>query len=575
MVAILNSVRKALPGKNHGAVYVRLLGRLWRRFWRRGRARVFVWPAGHDGLCGYPINNDGFGRQPGSRQTPNTSLGSVLMWEIKWAGRFARRGFLGGAGLLGSIGGALAQGPASDGGLATLNILGFGAVLVAIIAVAGALRAFISSRRMRGSSLFNRLFIVVATTSAFFSAISSAIGFSLITSQENEDFLRNAVLPPAFGVFVFFLAVAIWVGGAELVRHRDWFRQLRGGALADGLFFLERGVKLFVVIPVLATILFFVSTWTTVVGIGGVDAVRYTYGQEVSRLQAECEGISAWRQRDLLFLEDLRLAVSDVARAARKEREGGAQTGSVGRGQVSAYFAGVAEWLAALEQSVGMIVESDDPSGVDPFVPGFCAARADDLSQKLSTNAHENYDLWLRGFATRFEELTNILNRWRRDRRIERLLETQLANFDRANPKPFAGDNRLSQGQRDAIDRYAQDVEKALKGLIRKQKLAKPPEPLKSAAEKSPARGLAIIATLISPVQSSGDEKKKSRTQAVVATEFVPGLSEITPRDAVLKNANIFSDVWALAIAWDYASYVLMLAYLFFPSAERAAGFKD
>ncbi|HXI86897.1 MAG TPA: hypothetical protein VNH64_05530, partial [Parvularculaceae bacterium] len=70
-------------------------------------------------------------------------------------------------------------------------------------------------------------------------------------------------------------------------------------------------------------------------------------------------------------------------------------------------------------------------------------------------------------------------------------------------------------------------------------------------------------------------DKEVSRTAAVVAAEFVPGLSTITPRDAVLKNANVFSDVWALAIAWDYAAYILMLAYLFFPSAERAAGHKD
>lgn len=448
-----------------------------------------------------------------------------------------------------------------------------GASLV-IILVAGALWAFLSSRRMRGSSLFNRLFVVVATTSAFFSAISSAIGFSLITSQENDDFLRNAVLPPAFGIFVFFLAIAIWVGGAELVRQRDWFRNLEHGPLRDGLFFIERALKLFVVIPVLATILFFVSTWTTVVGIGGVDAVRLTYGQEISRLQSECESISAWRQRDLLFREDLRLAVMDVARVARNEREGGTQTGSRGRGQVSEYFNGVAEWLGALEQSVAFIVEGEDPSGVSPFIPGLCAVRTEYLSRQLSMNAFDNYDLWLRGFSTSFEELTSVLNRWRRDRRIERLLETQLASFDRANPKPFSGDARLSVGQQDAINRYANDVESALKGLIRKQKLAKPPEPLKSAAEISPARGLAILGTFF--VQETPSmEKRKSRTQAVVAAEFIPGLSEITPRDAVLKNANIFSDVWALAIAWDYASYILMLAYLFFPSAERAEGYKD
>lgn len=49
----------------------------------------------------------------------------------------------------------------------------------------------------------------------------------------------------------------------------------------------------------------------------------------------------------------------------------------------------------------------------------------------------------------------------------------------------------------------------------------------------------------------------------------------MSPRDAVLKHAQVISDVWALGIAWDYASYVLMLAFLFFPSAERAAVRKD
>ena len=41
------------------------------------------------------------------------------------------------------------------------------------------------------------------------------------------------------------------------------------------------------------------------------------------------------------------------------------------------------------------------------------------------------------------------------------------------------------------------------------------------------------------------------------------------------EQGLIDNDVWALAIAWDYAAYILMLAFLFFPSAERAAGFKD
>ena len=449
-----------------------------------------------------------------------------------------------------------------------------GAALV-LITLGILTRTILTSRRLSGSSLFNRLFIVVAVTSAFFSAVSSAIGFSLITSQESEDFFRNAVLPPAFGLFVFFLAVAIWVGGAELVRHRDWFRHLGNGVFATLLQFVERAVKIFLIIPVLATILFFVSTWTTVVGIGGVDAVRHTYSGELTRLQAECAGISAWRQRDYLFLEDLRLAVADVGRVARNEQQTGGQSGAPGRGAVTEYFNGVAEWLANLEASVADILLDEDPSGFSPYEEGFCAARIDQLKIRLSASAYENYDLWAREFETDFEDVATILNRWRRDRRVENLLAQQLLNFDRANPFPLgAANGRLSAAQRQAIERYAGDVESALKTLIREQKLAKPPIPLKSAAETSPARGLDIVSELFIPAPLMPEEKK-SHTQAVVAAEFVPGLSTITPRDAVLKNANIFSDVWALAIAWDYASYVLMLAFLFFPSAERAPGFKD
>ena len=459
---------------------------------------------------------------------------------------------------------------AATAGAGRLAVLLGGFAIVTLLGVA----LWLALSRMKTASVFNRLFIIVATTSALFSGVSSAIGFSLITSQENEDFLRNALLPPAFGLFVFFLAVAIWVGGAELVRHRDWFRKVGDGPLADGLFFFERAVKMFIVIPVLATILFFVSTWTTVVGIGGVDAVRFTYGGEVTRFQAECENISTWRQRDLLFLEDLRLSVADVSRAARNEREGGASTGAAGRGVVSDYFDGVAEWLTNLEASATAIVDAEDPSGRDPLAPKVCEGMAGDLAARLSRNAFENYDLWSREFETTFDDYIGVINQWRRDRRVERLLETQLANFDRANPKPYSADTRLSSAQREAIDRYAEDVEKALKRVLSKQKRAKPTRPRKSAAEISPERGLDIIYRIFVPREEVVEEPPR-RTQSVVEAEFIPALSTITPRDAVLKNANIFSDVWALAIAWDYASYILMLAYLFFPSAERAANFKD
>ncbi|MEE2691171.1 MAG: hypothetical protein VX640_06500 [Pseudomonadota bacterium] len=437
-------------------------------------------------------------------------------------------------------------------------------------------RAILTSRRLEGSSLFNRLFVVVAVTSGFFSAVSSAIGFSLITSQETDDFFRNSVLPPAFGVFVFCLAVAIWVGGAELVRHRDWFRNVGAGPFGDALSFIERAFKLFVVIPILAAILFLVSTWTTVVGIGGVDAVRHTYGFEIERLQAECAGIAAYRQRDFLFLEDLRLSVEDVRRAAQAELTSGRQTGSAGRGVVSDYFSGVADWYAGLEASVAALIDADDPSGVSPFTPDICANTVESLKRLLARNAFDNYDLWAREFETAFNDFAIVLNRWRQDRRIETLLDQQLAGFARANPKPV-GDarGRVTPSQMAAIDRYAEEVENAVKKLISRQRREKPPAPIPSAAELSPERGMMILYRWFVPAPLSDEEGPARRTQAVVKEEVVPGLSALTPRDAVLKNANIFSDVWALALAWDYAAYILMLAYLFFPSAERAAGFKD
>lgn len=452
--------------------------------------------------------------------------------------------------------------------------------LPAIGAVAGVLAvmgmvvwSILTTSQLRGSSLFNRLFIVVAISSGFFSAVSSAIGFALITSQENQDFLRNSILPPAFGFFVFFLAVAIWVGGAELVRHRDWFREIRRGALSDGLFFIERFIKLFVVVPILAIILFFVSTWTTVVGIGGVDAVRHTYLYEIDRLQGECSGITTYRQKDFLFLQDLELSVNDLARVARNERQSGSQSGSAGDGAVSDYFDGLAEWYESLGQNVRQILEGSDPSGVSPYQPTICARYTDELKTLLSRNAHENYDLWAREFETTYNEFASVLNRWRQDRRIENLLDAQLDNFYRANPKP-AG-TRMTSAQSAAIDRYADEVESALSSLVRSQKLAKPPVPIKSYSELFPARGIDIFREIFSRPTESAETEPVSRRLSVVMAEFIPSLSIISPRDAVLKNANIFSDIWALAIAWDYAAYILMLAFLFFPSAERAAGFKD
>ncbi|MGE0409842.1 MAG: hypothetical protein AB7P23_11360 [Amphiplicatus sp.] len=457
--------------------------------------------------------------------------------------------------------------------LAHGNVSAFAGASIVLVLMGLVTFAIMTSRRMAGSSLFNRLFVVVAVTASFFSAVSSAIGFSLITSQETDDFFRNAILPPAFGVFVFFLGVAIWVGGAELVRNRDWFRGVTAGFLADMLFFLERALKIFVIIPILATILFFVSTWTTVVGIGGVDAVRHTYNFELARLQAECAGVTAYRQKDALFLEDLRLAARDAERAALGE-ERGAQTGAAGRGAAAIYFARVGEWLRELEKSVSEIIGGADPSGLDPYDPEICSNKIDAMKQMLAKNAFDNYDAWAREFESSFDDFVSVLNRWRHDLRIERLLEQQVAAFDRANPLP---NSELSNGQSSAIRRYSDTVKSALDTLVRKQKLAKPPIPLKSAAELSPERGLDILLAWFAPKAppAPAEEERVSRTAAVVAQEFVPSLSTIGPRDAVLKNAQIFSDVWALAIAWDYAAYILMLAYLLFPSAERAAGFKD
>ena len=434
----------------------------------------------------------------------------------------------------------------------------------------------LTTQRLKGSSLFNRLFIVVASTSAFFSAVSSAIGFSLITSQESEDFFRNAVLPPAFGAFVFFLGIAIWVGGAELVRHRDWFRGIGASPAATTLHFVERSIKIFLIIPILSLILFVVSTWTTVVGIAGVDAVRTTYGAEIDRLQTECARIVDWRQKDFSVLKDLQVSVATTSLAADREREGGFQTGSAGRGAVAAYIEGVAEWYRAVEQGVASILDGADPAGRSPFEGDICSSTAESLRAHLSSDAYQNYDAWSHRFEKDFDDFVVTLNRWRQDRRIEALLQSQLDAFDRANPKPVAG---LSPTQALAIETYAGEVTSSLKKFISSQKRNKPLPPLPSEAEISPERGLEIVRTLFQgdaeEVDNATPKKKKSRTAEVVASERIASLSSITPRDAVLKHAQIFSDVWALAIAWDYASYVLMLAFLFFPSAERAAGRKD
>jgi len=446
------------------------------------------------------------------------------------------------------------------------------------------IRQILTSDRLDGASLFNRLFIVVAVTSAFFSAVSSAIGFGLITSQENVDVFRNTILPPAFGIFVFFVTLAIWVGGAELVRNRDWFRGLAGktglaGFGADILFFIERSVKLFIVMPILAIILFLVSTWTSVVGIAGVDGVRYTYSNEIVRIQSECNGVVAFRQNDLLFLDDLKLAIGDARRAALTERNTGGQTGLRGPGPATDYFDGVAEWLSALEQSAATIVERErDVRPYSVYDKNLCAVIGNDLQAALGRNAFDNFDLWNREFTEKYDNFSLALNRWRLDRRLLSLIEQQINSFDRANPRPYIRTNSAARNRQSrAIDQYATAVQEALKSLARRMKLRKPPAPILSAAELSPERGLEIFTTFFNgnPNKVNVEPVRKSRTQAIVEKENIPGLSVITPRDAVLKNFQIFSDVWALALSWDYASYVLLLAYLLFPSAERAAGRKD
>ncbi len=440
-----------------------------------------------------------------------------------------------------------------------------------VLVLMGAMAAAVFARNRR-ASLFNRLFIVVAATSAFFSAVSSAIGFSLITSQETTDFFRNAVLPPAFGVFVFFLGVAIWIGGADLVRRRDWFRTLGDGPLAAALGFIERSVKIFIIIPILSLILFVVSTWTTVVGIAGVDAVRFTYAKEIGRLQNECSAIVAWRQRDRAALEDLKLSVQTTADSARREREGGFQTGSAGRGAVAAYIEGVAEWYAAVEASVAATLAADDPSGLSPFTPEICAAKAEELRALLAANAYENYDRWASAFETAFNDFAIVLSGWRQDRRIETVLKSQLDAFGRANPKPVSG---LTSAQSQAINQYQDEVVGALTKFHKSQKDSKPPVRLLSEAEKAPERGLAIITAMFSGSPAGELATKPSRTKSNDAGKPLAPLSELTPRDAVLKHAQIFSDVWLLGVAWDYASFVLMLAFLFFPSAERAGTGRD
>ena len=461
-------------------------------------------------------------------------------------------------------------------------VLNLALISIVIIIIGLLTRLILTSKRLQGASLFNRLFMVVAITSAFFSAVSSAIGFGLITSQENVDFFRNTILPPAFGVFVFFVTLAIWIGGAELVRNRDWFRGMSGrtglmGFYADFLFFIERCVKLFILIPILAVILFLVSTWTSVVGIAGVDAVRYSYNFEITRLQTECSSIVAFRQNDLLLLDDLRLAANDVRRTAKRELETGGQTGLRGRGAVTDYFNGVADWLGALEQGATQLVDSEqNQQNISPYTTSVCADFAASLKTKLSKNAFNNYDLWVREFETEYEKFRLNLNRWRLDQRLILLIESQLNNFERANPKPYNnGNTQTATIQNNVIDQYADEVRTALQKLIRKQKTKKPSIPLLSAAQLSPERGLAIFAALLNPEQTKEDPAKKRRTRAIVEQEFIPGLSTITPRDAVLKNFQLFSDVWALALSWDFASYILLLAYLFFPSAERAANYKD
>ena len=210
-------------------------------------------------------------------------------------------------------------------------------------------------------------------------------------------------------------------------------------------------------------------------------------------------------------------------------------------------------------------------SGLSPFTPGICAMKSDELRALLAADAYANYDAWAGGFETGFNDFIVVLNRWRQDRRIESLLQSQLDSFDRANPKPIG---RMTAAQSRAINIYAEQVTSTLAKLLAAQKGRKLDTPLKSQEQLFPERGLEIVVSFVRELSPDSQEAPKKRAPRIT-NKTIPGLSIMTPRDAVLRNAQVFSDVWALGVAWDYASYVLMLAFLFFPSAERAAGRKD
>ena len=411
---------------------------------------------------------------------------------------------------------------------------------------------YVSSRLARGASMFSALYTLVAALSATMSAFTSFLGVQLVFQTENASLFSNWILPLFLSAFVFVFALALWVGGGDAVHTRHWSP---GGRGAGSVFlgFFERLTK-WVLLAIPACGLFILSTWTSALGLGGKEAVKLHYELEVARLVGECERTVQYTANEDAFLRNLQQTVTNLKTLAEAERSG-ALSGIAGAGPASTYLLRLTEWLDGLTESAESQITVGRGRGGLEEMRGLCTRESEGFARRFKNIETWNFRRWERLFAADFDQFRATLTDWRDRPTIIAFVETQLAARDLAVSPPALGSGPQADRTRAMLQAYTAQVESRLRDLIAEFG-GGPPRPL-------PANTAWSLADLLPIATPSAPAATESR-----GTE-IAGLQFISARQAILQYAFLAIDIWAFAIAWDFASYALIIIYIFFPGLGR------
>lgn len=411
-----------------------------------------------------------------------------------------------------------------------------GAVYLALVAAlfpASAIARYLGEQSVLGYSLFHSFFSIVALISAGFSALTSFLGVRIIFESETESLFSSFILPFGLSLFIFVYALALWIGGSDLVRRQYWAERGFGA-------FLERLLKwLILALPGIG--LFVLSTWTSALGLGGRDAIRIHYTAEVARLLADCEATAQFRAREDDFLANLEITVKQLRELSAQERERGVISGVAGAGDVVNYVERLSAWLALITQEASGLRDGGE-------LAAMCEKSGDSLLKELGKIGGTAFKPWERRFIDRFDTLRTEINEARTKGSPIGFVGEQVAAMETKVVRPELGPSPTAQSLRAAIDRYAERVHTALSALISKYG-ASPPAPL-------PPTAVWGVGDLFDADGTSTEGQSAST---------VPGLAVISARGAIWQYGDALFDIWAFALVWDFASYLLMIVYILFP----------